>query len=540
MFCEVNDWMWSKMETSCVPPETHAKYYYVQSFVKGVKASFLAPFAICTSVLSLMEKTTLISVNYFRKAPKKEICNFQDVVKDSSRWKHLGDIHEALENSPPASDDSKFLWGTASCTYQDSGYENCPDSQWHSWEKKNLPVNNQSKKSVDLFQIYQDDPMFIVDQLKKLGVNSYRTSIEWSQIEPKQGEFNPEALKVYTDFFECLKDHGIEPMVTLHHFSEPKWFHDQGSFEKEKNIEHFVDFAAYVYPELTKNYKGEPLVKWICTINEPSIEGFSRYVRGAYSPGIMWNFARAGAFIQGALKAHFAVYKKLKKLNDNPEIKVGFTHQYLKFQPGNPLVIPATRYLTALINDTVLNVFKHHKFSLQVPLLCNQQTSFDKEDVKADFIGVQFYTRPIISLTGSITQNKEEQMTQMPFREDPAGLYEAIVDTYRATNTPVIVTENGVSTHSDEQRDRYMARALYSLKQAQQDLPAGAVQGYYQWSLVDNLEWDLGMEPQAFGAFKAVKTPEGIKMADQPKPGMSVYQKVLAAWDRAQVQKQVA
>jgi len=152
--------------------------------------------------------------------------------------------------------------------------------------------------------------------------------------------------------------------------------------------------------------------------------------------------------------------------------------------------------------------------------------------VKSDFIGVQFYTRPIISLIGSVAQHAGESMTQMPFREDPAGVYEAIVDTYKATNTPVIVTENGISTHSDEQRNRYMQRALYSLKIAEQDLPPGAVQGYYQWSLVDNLEWDLGMEPQAFGAFEAIKTLEGYKMADKPKPGMTTYQKVLEAWHR--------
>jgi beta-glucosidase len=534
MFIGANDWLWSEFEQNALPPASDAQYYYIKSFFNGGKVGLLTPFALGVSALVTIEKTILCAYNFFTRAKEQKSVTFKDVLKDSSKWKELKDIEQSLESHPPAMNNPQFLWGSASCTYQDSGYKHCPDSQWHLWEKKTLPLNNQSKKSLDLYNIYKTNPMFIVEQLKKLGLNSYRTSIEWSHIEPKPGKYDCAALKVYIDFFKCLKENSIEPMVTLHHFSEPKWFHDLGSFEKEQNIRHFVNFAAFVYPELTSDFKKEPLVKWICTINEPSIEAFSRYVRGAYSPGVKFNFSKAGAFIQGAMKAHFTVYKELKELNSSPEIKIGFTHQYLKFQAGNPLVIPATRYLTALINDTVLNVFKNKQFSLKVPLMCNQEVVFDAEDVKSDFIGVQYYTRPIISLTGSITQNSEEKMTQMPFREDPAGLYEAIVDTYHATQTPIIVTENGISTHSDEQRNRYMQRALYSLQQAEQDLPQGAVQGYYQWSLVDNLEWDLGMEPQAFGAFAAEKTRDGYKMADNPKPGMTTYQKVLTAWNRMQ------
>lgn len=534
MFSCVNEGLWLNFEESLILPNTNSKAYYIQCLIKAGQATVFAPLAISSSLLVLLEKTAISALNFFAsKAPQSQVT-FKDVLKDSSKWKDLGDLEQDLDKNPPGFNNDQFLWGTASCTYQDSGFQNCPGSQWHRWEKKTLPHTNQSKKSLDLFTIYQKDPMFIVDQLKKLGVNSYRTSIEWSQIEPTEGEFKQEALDVYINFFKSLKANGIEPMVTLHHFSEPQWFHDKGSFEKERNIQNFINFASYVYPGLTQDYQGKPLVKWICTINEPSIEAFSRYVRGAYSPGIKFDFQRAGSFIQGAMKAHFAVYKELKKLNSSEEVKIGFTHQYLKFEAGNPLVLPATRYLTALINNTVLNIFKNKQFSLKVPLMCNIQTDFSEDEVKSDFIGVQFYTRPIISLTGSIPQHDNEAMTQMPFREDPAGLYEAVVDTYKATNIPIIVTENGISTHSDEQRNRYMQRALYSLKMAEQDLPARAVQGYYQWSLVDNLEWDLGMEPQAFGAFEAIKTPEGYKMADKPKSGMTTYQKVLEAWNRVQ------
>jgi beta-glucosidase len=110
-------------------------------------------------------------------------------------------------------------------------------------------------------------------------------------------------------------------------------------------------------------------------------------------------------------------------------------------------------------------------------------------------------------------------MTLMPFREDPAGLFEAITKSYDAFNIPVIVTENGISTASEDQRDRYLSRALYAVKKAEEQLPNGVLKGYFLWSLIDNLEWDLGMKPQAFGAFSAKKTQQGLEFEDNPKRG---------------------
>ena len=82
-------------------------------------------------------------------------------------------------------------------------------------------------------------------------------------------------------------------------------------------------------------------------------------------------------------------------------------------------------------------------------------------------------------------------MTEMPFREDPEGLYEAIVKIHRITNKPVIVTENGISTHNEAQRARYMTRALYAAKRAEMVIGSRNLVGYYCWCLVDNLEWNM-------------------------------------------------
>lgn len=524
---DLNDSAWKFLE-GCLTPSREAQSYLQKSItiIKNTGLTLLTlPVVGVTSALAAANKVVTSITGFFISEqavdPKKE---FSSVLKDTKLWEKLGDIRKDLLENPPGKDNPDFLYGTASCTYQDSGYENCPNSQWHSWEKKVLKEDNQSGKSANLFELYKTHPEEVISRLKKLGVNSYRTSIEWSQIQPEMDAFNEDALNVYVQFCKELRDHGIEPMITLHHFSEPQWFHDLGSFEKEENIGHFVKFSEYAYKELTKTYHEKPLVEYFCTINEPAIEAFSRYIRGVYSPGVTFDFDRAAHFLKGALKAHFTTYNALKKIKS--DTKIGFTHQYLHFIPTNPLVLPATRYLTHLINEVTLNLFKTCKFEVKIPFASHIVEQFNPEEMGTDFIGVQYYVRPIIGLTGCITEHGKEAMTQMPFREDPAGLYQAIVETYKAVNKPVIVTENGISTHDEEQRARYMERALYSLREAEKTLGKEAVAGYMQWSLVDNLEWDLGMRPQAFGAYYL----ENGKLSDEPKKGIEPFMRVIEAW----------
>jgi|GEM_PF-702146 len=541
-----NDKAWGFLADSLSPPSSNiARFsgkWCVSVVTQVVKTGISIPVVLATSLLALIEKVCNATTSLFcKKTTVDPNKNFSAVLKDSREWDKIHNIRDKVIASPPGDHRKDFLYGTASCTYQDSGFFHAPNSQWASWEKKTVPANNQSNKSANLFELYQTNPQEVIERLRKLNVNSYRTSVEWSHLEPQPGVFDETKLQVYVNFCKELVKAGIEPMITLHHFSEPQWFHDKGSFEKEENIADFVRFSEKVYTALTENYQGRPLVKHFCTINEPAIEAFSRFVRGAYSPGVTFDFHRAAHFLKGALKAHFAVYKALKNLPAK-DTKIGFTHQYLHFLPGNPLVTPATKYLTALINDTTLNLFKTGTFSLQVPLRCNVVEQFSSNDIQADFIGVQYYTRPYITLTGCTTTHAQEAMTSMPFREDPAGLYEAVSNTHKATKRPIIVTENGISTHDPAQRNRYMERALYALKQAEKDLGPEALLGYYQWCIVDNFEWDLGMKPQAFGAYSLTTDAQGNpKISEQPKPGTEAFREVAQAWQQSVApQEQVA
>lgn len=176
-----------------------------------------------------------------------------------------------------------------------------------------------------------------------------------------------------------------------------------------------------------------------------------------------------------------------------------------------------------------LNFFKTKGiFSVHVPILCNIHENLQDEiDVKTDFVGLQYYTRPVVAFSGSSFIYEPMTNTQMQMREDPEGIYEAIIRTHQAYGAPVIITENGISTHDVNQRSRYMLRALYSVEQARQIIGKENLLGYYCWSLPHVFEWDYGMRPEAFGLFEL---HDNGQLSEEPKPGTGSFIKIIQQW----------
>lgn len=530
---DLNNSIWFALEEALTPLPKDSKN---SRLIHALPAIALFPAGVVSGSCVIVCRVISYTLGFFSTQKKPHPKNdFYVVVEDSRHWEHLGNLEEQITLGRG---DEDFLFGTATATFQDSGAVNCPDSQWADHEKTCLPEKNRSGKSAGLFDLYEFSigHYEITDRLHKLGINSYRFSIEWSHIEPRPGVFNERNLKIYVGFCKHLRDEGIKPMVTLHHFSEPKWFFELGSFEKEANIPYFVQFSETVFASLTQDYKGKPLVEYFCTINEPGVEAFSRYVLGSFAPAKMFRFEQAGNFLKNALKAHIQVYEKLKS-QSSPTVQIGIAHQRLSMLATNPIIYPVTRYLSRLLNEVAMNFFKTGKFELKIPFSCHIVEKGFKP--KTDFIGLQYYVRPLIGLAGPTSYH--EPMTQMPFREDPEGIYEAILETHEHFKAPVIVTENGISTHDDEQRSRYMLRALYAVQRAQDRIGKENLRGYYAWSFCDNFEWNMGHDPQKFGVY-ALEMINGIRrLSKEPKKGIqSSYMKVIAAWRRSLVQQQVA
>lgn len=153
--------------------------------------------------------------------------------------------------------------GAATSAYQVDGAETNKESTWALWEKKhNLTPEERSGLAVG----HWDNMDAVIVRLTALGMKEYRFSVEWSKIEPTQGHYDQLAIQHYVTFCDKLKQAGIEPLVTLHHFSLPIWFADFGGFEKEENIALFVNFSEMMFRELRPHG-----AKHWATINEPGI-----------------------------------------------------------------------------------------------------------------------------------------------------------------------------------------------------------------------------------------------------------------------------
>lgn len=463
----------------------------------------------------------------FLSMSQSKSCSFSHVVENSTFWKHIEELDHAISLGHG---DPDFLFGVATSTFQDSGAERCPHSQWSEWEKSCLVEKERSEASVDLFSLYQQKPQEVIDRLKLLSVNAYRFSVEWSQIEPEEGKFMHYPLQVYVDFCKVLRDHQIQPIVTLHHFSEPKWFHNKGSFEKEENIAYFIRFAKYVFESLVQEYKENALVEYYCTINEPGIEAHCRYVVGHFSPGKKMRFQKGARFLLNLMKAHCKLYGDLKQRAlelKRPEVKIGITHQYLKFIAHNPLMKPLTSALN-VYNETILRFFRTGIYSCKKPLLCHLVKDCRSLSPKVDFVGVQFYGRVYVGLKG-VHPNNKPITTMHGIYEDPEGLYDAIVTVHREFGAPVLVSENGISTACDEQRARFLQRALYAAEQARKTIGEKNLIGYILWSFCDNFEWTFGWK-STFGAFAFSKQN---LLSKQYKSGVKPFVDAIAAWKQS-------
>jgi len=387
-----------------------------------------------------------------------------------------------------------FMWGIGLAEYQYSGAINCPHSNWATWEKGPY----QQHRSSWACNFWNSSEQ-VITSAQKLGVNALRFSVEWGNIEPEEGQFNPAAIKHYQDLCDALIKAGIKPIVTLHHFTHPQWFEEKGAFEKKSNISYFVRFCETMF-----NALGDRVSLW-CTINEPTVYMLQGYMRGVYPPGVC-NIGKAGRVLRNLLTAHVAVYKKIKSLPGGEDAHVGIVHNILQFHPFSDTSYAEAsvcRQFNHIMNECVMQFFETGKFRFDVPLFARLRSNNPDAPHSLDFIGLNYYSHVLLQYTGIFNNFFQDGYrnidikTDMPYAFYPEGFYDAIKQV-SVFNVPIYITENGIADVQDNKRELFIRRYLYALSQAIDD--GFDVRGYIYWSLFDNFEWDMGYT-QKFGLF---------------------------------------
>ncbi len=390
-----------------------------------------------------------------------------------------------------------FFIGAATAAHQVEG------NNIHSdyWAQELLPHTSFAEPSglaCDHYNRFEED----IRLLAGAGLNAYRFSVEWARIEPEEGRFDDQEIEHYRKVIACCRENGVEPIVTLMHFTSPVWLIRKGGWEAESTVEDFRRYAAYVTGKLGAE------LRYICTINEANMglqlatisKRFqlmaqqaaqkAKSAEGTVQVGMnfekmMENMKFAAAenaqvfgtpqpqiFVSSrtpegdklVFRAHQAAKAAIKALH--PNIRVGITLSMHDCQalPGGE------RFAEAAWDEE----FRHY-----LPYI--------EDD---DFLGVQNYTRTQYGPEGQLPCPEGAELTQMDYEFYPEALEHVIRKVHEDFKGDLIVTENGVAVSDDSRRVEFIRRALRGVENCLNDgIP---VKGYCHWSLMDNFEWQKG------------------------------------------------
>ena len=411
-------------------------------------------------------------------------------------------------DSPPNYGKS-FLWGAAVSAHQVEGGNDRND--WWDWELRSGAIrgNARSGSACLHWERYEED----LDLLRGLGLNAFRFSIEWSRVEPEPGRYDEAALAHYRALLEACRARAITPMVTLHHFTVPRWFAALGGFEERRNLPHFERFAR-----LAGERYGD-LVDWWVTVNEPEVLGFYGYAAGTWPPGVA-DRSRALQVIANLLEAHALAARALREADrvdsdgDGRAVNAGVSKHWVLLEPKrawSPLDRIATKAQHAVFNQAVVRALAGGPIELRIPGAKPALRDGDIMKGSSDYLGVNYYTRWMVSLFGADPRSARRgaPLSDLGWEIFPEGLERAIREC-SAFGLPMVVTENGLADASDRRRPDFVRASLAALDRARAQ--GADVRGYVHWSLMDNFEWADGHEGR-FGLYAVdFDRPEGPRV----------------------------
>lgn len=366
-----------------------------------------------------------------------------------------------------------FLWGAATSAYQVEGGNR--HSDWWQWEKKT--AKTPSGSACRHYELYDQD----FDLAKGLHHNAHRFSVEWARLEPEEGRFSEEALNHYLDVVLALRKRGMEPVVTLHHFTNPIWFSESGGWGRPQSVAYFERYAGQVVRALAGH------VRYWITINEPTVYLSHAYILGVWPPEerSLWKAKAVEDHLSAAHMHTYRLIRKIYKELDLPQPSTSIAQHMQAYVPCTP---DRKNKFAASVRHRWFNLGLLDTFARHGTL---------------DFIGVNYYSRQLVELKRWGLRNLVADVClndHHPLKKNslgwgiyPEGLYELLL-TLGKYHLPVMITENGICTPDDDLRWEFVCAHLAHIHRAiEQGVP---VTGYLYWSLMDNFEWDKGFGPR--------------------------------------------
>ena len=396
----------------------------------------------------------------------------------------------------PPKGKSDFLWGVATAGHQIEG-NNVNSDHWVMEHVSETYFKEKSGDACDSWNRWPEDLALI----KSADLNAYRFSVEWSRIEPERGEFSLATLEHYRRLCIACRKAGIEPIVTLHHFTSPRWVAAMGGWETPAVVDHFARFAERTAQALSD------VASWFCTMNEPNAQVTSKVMQRKpweVEPRLRAEAAR----MVGSDKFHMYF------LGDSYKVRDVCLAAHAKGRAAIKSVIPGAKVgLTLALQELSSGPGGD---ALYRRVFAEARAPFYAAASQDDFIGVQTYNKFRIGPEGYLPMPGEPMRDMSGFPTPPGALAVSVREAWTHAKVPVLVSEHGHNTNNDAQRIRHMRAAIDGLTR---EIATGTpVLGYLHWSLLDNFEWTSGYAPR-FGLIAVDRKT----FARTPKPSLGAY-----------------
>ena len=409
-----------------------------------------------------------------------------------------------------------FVWGAATSSYEIEGTGRDSGKGQNIWdvftkEPGRVYEGHTGDIACDHYHRFRED----VAYMKELGLKGYRFSIDWSRVLPEgTGKVNEKGIDFDNALIDELLEQGIEPYITLYHWELPYEIYKRGGWMNPEIVEWFGQYARLVAERFSDR------VKYFFTLNEPQCFVGLGFLQGCHAPGVKAPLRDTFEMAHNALKAHGRAVQMLRAYGkQNVQIGYAPTSGMCYPEKETPKDIEAARKaLFALPDDlsnwtwnvswwsdpVILGKYPEEgmkKYEKYLPVITDEDMKLISQPI--DFYGQNIYNGRCIRMG---TDGRPEEVrrpagfpkTATNWPVTPEALYWGPKFLYERYRKPIYITENGMACHDtvsqdgkvhDPNRIDFLARYLKNLKRAAEEID---IRGYFQWSLMDNFEWDKG------------------------------------------------
>ena len=372
-----------------------------------------------------------------------------------------------------------LLLGVSTASMQIEGGQ--LDTNWHDWYAKGfIKDGTDPATGNDHWEKWREDTAL----LSQMGMQLYRFGVEWARLIPVEGQVDESAVERYRQELLALRQRGIRPLLTIHHFSNPMWFEKKGGFTKRENLADYLALVALVierFGDLCSDY---------ITINEPNVYAVNSFFFGIWPPGRK-RLGATLAVMENLACCHIRAYNmihEMRRAMGYDDTMVGCANHLRVFapkNPRNPWHRLGTKLTAFLFQDALTEAMTLGRF----PFPLRNHDRLPKGEY-TDFIGLNYYTRSTVSGIGDGVRENSPR-NDLDWEIYPEGITECARQLYALLPRPIWVTENGTCDNDDRFRCRYLYDHLRAISAS--ELPFAR---YYHWCFCDNLEWIEGNSAQ--------------------------------------------